>query len=206
MKILNPRRFKAGESLQPDAYLMPEFQDSFGIANSQIDSRNIENRVLTTRVFAADAFTTISHLTLDSLSSILVASAVDSFDSFNCSATIDTPEGFLTGSITLSYLINTVLEPTDTAVINTGYVQTAFGSTIAHQFALFLDGIVIGQTDNLGEGSYNTCHIPFSTPIEAGTHVLELKVRLPIGRPNNGQTTLFNPSDYAYAWYQVRRR
>lgn len=203
MKVFNPRKFEYGESLQPDAYLNPEFQSAFGVVNGQIDSRNIQEENLSVDVCEARAWLYADQIIFEDLAEIDYADADGTFASFNCITTINTPEGFMTGSISLAYFFGAL----DFDLTNgdaTNYNDARLKTLPVHRFALFLDGMIIGETDNIGSQQRTSCHIPFSTPIESGEHVLELKVQLPAGLlipfPE------FSSIDYAYAWYQVRKR
>jgi len=203
VKVFNPRKFEYGESLQPDAYLNPEFQSAFGVVNGQIDSRNIQEENLSVDVCEARAWLYADQIIFEDLLDIFFPEADGTFASFNCITTINTPEGFMTGSISLVYAFDSVssdLTNGDAA----NYNDTRLKTLPVHRFALFLDGMIIGETDNIGSQEWTSCHIPFSTPIESGEHVLELKVQLPAG--SAAPIPEFVPINYAYAWYQVRRR
>jgi len=203
VKVFNPRKFEYGESLQPDAYLNPEFQSAFGVVNGQIDSRNIQEENLSVDVCEGRAWLYADQIIFEDLSSIAYPEADGTFASFNCITTISPPEGFMTGSISLVYTFYAV----DVDLTNGDalyYNELRLKTLPTHRFALFLDGMIIGETDNIGTQSRTSCHIPFSTPIESGEHVLELKVQLPAG--SIFPLPEFNPINYAYAWYQVRKR
>lgn len=195
--------------LQPKDYLNAEFQEAYAVGNNSIDSKNILANQLRDTTFANRAWMHLQHYKLTSLTSINVGDVINDYDSFGFKQTITVPDGIMTGSVTLNYAINSILEKnwmSLTTYLTLGYDNAENKYIIHHKFGIFLDGIMIAETDYLSGASFSTVHLPFYSPVTAGSHVLELKVRLPQGAIN-ASTALFVPdTNYGYLLTQVRRR
>jgi len=205
MKIFPQHKFLSGEDLQPDTYLNPEFQSVFGVANTQIDSENILVRELQSPQFEQGAWIVAQNLSASGLDTITVVSASEDFISFDCVFPFTSPEGFLTGGMTLVYSLYSVFEPTGSTAIDQQYTSAQYRSSNQHSFGLYLDGSIISSTDNIGQGTVSTVNIQFSAPIEAGSHSIEVKIKVPKGTVNVS-ADVFTPLDYAYCWLMTRRR
>jgi len=208
MKLLPIKRFEQFD-IQPKDYLNAEFQAGYALGNTSIDSKNILANTLRHTNFADQAWMFIKHYKLTSLTSIAVTSVINDYDGFGFKQTITVPDGIMTGSLTLNYQINSIFEKnwilTNTYLVE-GYNDDKNKYIIHHKFGVFLDGILISETDNLSGATYNTVHLPFYSPVTAGEHILELRVKLPQG-DINAETNIFVPdTNYGYLLCQVRRR
>jgi len=209
MRVFPIKRVAVGQDAQPDDYINPELQQLFTVGNTLIDAKNIPVDELVESNFVHKAWQKAQHIAFDSLSSITVANAAPDYDTFGMSSAFTVDHAcILTGSISLPYTINTVNEKnwvlTGTQLI-AAYNEAEYKFIIHHKFGIFIDGIKVAETDNIGTGIASCVHLPFYAPISPGTHTIEVKVKLPQGSVLSSSTQ-FVPGAYGYAMLYSRYR
>jgi len=208
-RIFPLKRVVAGQDIQPEDYINPDLQQSFTIGNTMLDGKNVPPEELTTANFAHKAWQKAEHIAFDSLDTITVANAAPDYDEFGMSSTFVADHScLLYGSMTLPYTINSVNEKDwilSSTQIVAAYDQPEYKFVIHHKFGVFIDGIKVAETDNIGTGTASYVHIPFYAPVTSGTHTIELKVKLPQGAVLSA-TDQFVPGDYGYCMLYLRYR
>lgn len=209
MRVYPHKRLVTTQDLAPSDYLNPDLQELFTTGNTSLDAKNIATTgSLRSQNYELRAWQQAQHISCSSLSTIAVADVTSDYDTFGMDSTFTSGACIITGSISLAYLINTVNEKdwilTGTKLI-AGYDQPEYKFIIHHKFGVFIDGIRVAETDNLGTGSYSSVHLNFYAPVNAGTHTIEVKVKLPQGDVYVSATA-FNPDDYGYIFLYGRLR
>lgn len=209
MRLYPSKRLEAGQDLQPADYLNPDIQNCFTVGNAGLDSKNLNEKTLRSGDFAFQAWQEVLQIAFTSLSSIAVVDTSTDYDSFGASQTfVVNGSGMLYGSVTLPYLIYSIGENqwwTGTSYLTGGYDQNEYKFIIHHKFAVFIDGIMVAETDNIGQGVGSGLHLNFFAPIQAGQHTIEIKVKLANGSIL-ASSIQFTPGAYGYGFLQIRKR
>lgn len=209
MRIYPQKRLVAGQDLAPLDYLNPDLQECFTIGNSGLDSKNLNEKTLRSGDFAFQAWQEISQVIFGSMTTIAVVDTSTDFDSFGASGSFTANgSGMLYGSVTIPYLTPSIGETqwwTGTSYLTAGYNSAEFKFILHHKFAVYIDGIVVAETDNMGQGTGSGLHLNFCTPIQAGSHTVEVKVKLANGS-TLANSIQFTPGAYGYCLLHIRKR
>lgn len=208
-RIFPIKRVVTGQDAQPEDYINPDLQQAFTVGNTMIDGKNIPADELVYSNFAHKAWHAIQHIKFASLDTITVANAAPDYDEFGMSSTFSVDHScILYGSVSLPYTINGVNEKNwvlSGTQILAAYVQPEYKTIIHHKFGVFIDGIKVAETDNIGTGTASCLHLPFYAPVSTGTHTIEVKVKLPQGSILS-VSNQFVPGAYGYAMLYQRYR
>ncbi len=208
MHNLPHKKYQANQDFQTEDYYNLDLQKAYTIGNNELDTKNIVPESLKYSNFAFQAWHKAQHYGPTGLDTITVAAASSDFDDFGFSGSFTSPEGIVNGSVTLVYEIYAVQEKNwilSGSQITLGYNSTEFKSNIHHKFAFYVDDIKVSETDYIGEGTFNTLHLPFYAPVGAGTHTFDLRVKLAQGDVLVSANQ-FVPEDYGYVWFYTRSR
>lgn len=209
MRIYPQKRLVAGQDLQPADYLNPDIQNCFTVGNGGLDSKNLNEKTLRSADFAFQAWQEVQQVVFDSLSTIAVVNTSTDYDSFGASQPfVANGSGMLYGSVSLPYLLYSIGETqwwSGTSYLTGGYNSNELKFIIHHKFAVFIDGIMVAETDNLGQGVGSGLHLNFYAPIQAGNHTIEIKVKLANGSIL-ASSIQFSPGAYGYGMLQIRKR
>lgn len=209
MRIYPQKKLESGQDLQPADYLNPDLQNCFAVGNSGLCSKNLISETLRDGDFAPEAWQECFQIAFESLATIAVVDSSTDFDGFGAKATFtNSGSGMLYGSVSLPYSVYSIGETswwTGTTYLTAGYNSNEFKFIIHHKFAVLIDGIIVAETDNIGQGVGSGLHINFFAPITPGEHSIEIKVKLANGSVL-ASATQFEPGAYGYGFIQVRKR
>jgi hypothetical protein len=209
MRLFPHKRLVSGQDLQPSDYLNPDIQDCFTVGNAGLDSKNLNEKTLRSTDFAFQAWQEVQQVIFTSLSSINVVDTSTDYDSFGALQNFTVNgSGMLYGSVTLPYNHFSVGEVqwwSGTTYLTAGYNSNEFKFILHHKFAVLIDGIIVAETDNIGQGTGSGLHLNFFTPIQAGQHSIEIKVKLANGSAL-ASAVQFAPGAYGYGLLHLRKR
>ena len=209
MRAYPIKRVTNNQDAQPLDYINPDLQQSFTIGNTLLDNKNVPPEELLTSNYAHKAWAKADHFMCDSLSTITVANAAPDYDEFGMSASFTADHDcIVTGSISLPYAIHAVNEKDwvlSGSQLIASYDEPEYKFIIHHKFGVFVDGIKVAETDNLGTGTQSAVHLPYFAPVKAGTHTIEVKIKLAQG-DILGSTDQFVPGAYGYIMMYMRYR
>lgn len=211
MRIYPHKKIVTGQDLQPADYLNQDLQQAFTIANGSLDSSNFDSATFINTDYDFQAWQEADHFYFDSgsLSSIAVVDTTTDFDSFGMKTAFTlSGSGIVYGSATLPYQVHSIGETnwwSSATQMVAGYIHNQLEFIIHHKFGVFIDGIKVAETDNIGQGVASGFHLNFCTPLTAGTHTLEIKVKLANGSAL-ASSFEFVPGELGYAWLYLRKR